>query len=351
MAVAYETGNGTEKNPEEAVAWYRRAAEAGLAEAQLKLGNCLAKGNGAPADSDQAYYWVRQAADQFYAPAEFRIGKGYETGSLGKEINEEEAVQWVRRAAMHEYNDALFTLGEFYLKGFGVDKDVQKAVGWYVRAAELGSEDARLALGKNFDDWRDHFTEIEPIILYMNEHAAAGDSDIQRMLGAYLADSNETLDLAALKWLKAASDQGDLAATEKLGRVIMEHGTTDRDRNDAINLLKKVVQETGNPECMMAIASIYAEMDEPSALEESGKWYLATAKKGHLKAQIKCIFIYGQGIGVEKDRAEALAWALVVDANGKNAYKANLEPILSVDEKTKAYKRCRTLLMEIRNTK
>ena len=48
----------------QAVSWYRKAAEQGYAEAQLRLGACYASGEGVIQDLVQAVYWARKSADQ-----------------------------------------------------------------------------------------------------------------------------------------------------------------------------------------------------------------------------------------------------------------------------------------------
>ena len=49
---------------EEAVRWYRLAAEQGDAAAQLNLGNMYAVGQGAPQDDVQAHMWSNLAASR-----------------------------------------------------------------------------------------------------------------------------------------------------------------------------------------------------------------------------------------------------------------------------------------------
>lgn len=50
----YFKGNGVEQNIEEALKWYRRAAEKGNAMAQLKLGFIYEDGRGVPQDKKAA---------------------------------------------------------------------------------------------------------------------------------------------------------------------------------------------------------------------------------------------------------------------------------------------------------
>jgi TPR repeat protein len=51
-------------NCAEAMRWWRRAAEQGLAEAQTNLGNMYNNGEGVPQDSVLAHMWLNLAAAQ-----------------------------------------------------------------------------------------------------------------------------------------------------------------------------------------------------------------------------------------------------------------------------------------------
>ena len=58
----------------EAVKWYRLAADQGLSNAQLDLGNIYYYGKGVPQDYAEAVKWYRLAADQGELPAQFQLG-------------------------------------------------------------------------------------------------------------------------------------------------------------------------------------------------------------------------------------------------------------------------------------
>ena len=83
LGVMYDTGKGVAQDDVEAVAWYRQAAEQGIAEAQYWLGYILARsaGNGGvPEDDAEAVRWYRRAAEQGLAGAQFNLGQMYELG-------------------------------------------------------------------------------------------------------------------------------------------------------------------------------------------------------------------------------------------------------------------------------
>jgi uncharacterized protein len=60
----YANGSGVTKDEAEAVKWYRKAAEQGLAVAQYFLGVMYANGSGVTKDETEAVKWHRKAADQ-----------------------------------------------------------------------------------------------------------------------------------------------------------------------------------------------------------------------------------------------------------------------------------------------
>lgn len=54
-------GRGVDKNPEDACAWFRQAANRDHVPSQAALGMCLAGGLGAPVDRKEAAYWLYRA--------------------------------------------------------------------------------------------------------------------------------------------------------------------------------------------------------------------------------------------------------------------------------------------------
>jgi TPR repeat protein len=62
-------GVGTAKDPNQAAAWFRKAAEQGLALGQRSLANRYLRGEGVPANRSEALRWYRLAAAQGDGPA------------------------------------------------------------------------------------------------------------------------------------------------------------------------------------------------------------------------------------------------------------------------------------------
>jgi hypothetical protein len=108
------------------------AAEGGDAAAQLQLGLRYESGTAkrrAP-DYDQAMKWFRAAADQGNAEAEARVGMLYHFGK-GVPKDDAEAARWYRLAANGGYAWAALQLGDMYQRGVGVPRDQQEARKWF----------------------------------------------------------------------------------------------------------------------------------------------------------------------------------------------------------------------------
>ena len=66
-------GDGAERNIDEAVTWYRKAAGQGMPEAQTALGDAYAAGAGVTADPEAAIAWYEKAAAQGHSAAQTKL--------------------------------------------------------------------------------------------------------------------------------------------------------------------------------------------------------------------------------------------------------------------------------------
>jgi hypothetical protein len=73
--------------------WFRKAAEAGNADAQTSLGGMYDLGWGVPQNYAEAMKWFRKAAEQGNADAETSLGGMYEWGK-GVPQDKAEAAKW-----------------------------------------------------------------------------------------------------------------------------------------------------------------------------------------------------------------------------------------------------------------
>ncbi|HXW60352.1 MAG TPA: protein kinase, partial [Myxococcota bacterium] len=153
LALCYKTGQGVAKDEKEAVVWFGRAADQGNTRAQYDLGVCYENGIGVVKDKREALVWYRRAADQGDIRAQCNLGICYQNG-IGVQKNEREAVAWYRRAADQGNAGAQYNLGMCYQNGIGVQKNEREAVAWYRRAADQGDVHAQCNLGLCYENGR-----------------------------------------------------------------------------------------------------------------------------------------------------------------------------------------------------
>ncbi len=76
----YDAGRGVPQDYAEALKWFRKAVEQGLAEAQHSLGVMYDNGWGVPQDYAEAVKWYRKAAEQGHAGTQINLGRMYGKG-------------------------------------------------------------------------------------------------------------------------------------------------------------------------------------------------------------------------------------------------------------------------------
>ena len=89
-------------------------ANTGDASAQNELGICYAKGKGVTEDLNEAIKWYRKAAEQGHAEAQNKVGNYYFDGKGGLPQDYVEAVKWYKKAAEQGEADAQYSLGVRY---------------------------------------------------------------------------------------------------------------------------------------------------------------------------------------------------------------------------------------------
>lgn len=142
LGVIYDLGIGVPADDAEAKAWYLKAARQGDARAQFNLGNMIRAGRGGASNPSVAAKWFTAAANQGDAAAHFALGALYETGS-GVQQDQAQAIEHYRDAAENGDADAQFNLANMLRQGVGVEADPAEAARLYRRAAEQGKAEAQ----------------------------------------------------------------------------------------------------------------------------------------------------------------------------------------------------------------
>jgi TPR repeat protein len=126
----------------------RKAAKAGNAEAQFRLGVMYGNGDGVGLDYGQARAWFEKAIAQGHENATITLAWMYANGT-GVEVDEERARELYLEAARKGSAKAQYVVATMYrFAQYGLKKDMAAAIQWYVKAADQGMPTAQFALGK-----------------------------------------------------------------------------------------------------------------------------------------------------------------------------------------------------------
>ncbi|MGD8110975.1 tetratricopeptide repeat protein [Vibrio sp. TRT 21S02] len=83
----YQSPNNPEREPNQSIEWYRKAAQLKSNEGRMKLGLCYVHGTGVAANFDKGCYWLERAAEKGYTEAMYKAGETWmDTSTNGNAI-------------------------------------------------------------------------------------------------------------------------------------------------------------------------------------------------------------------------------------------------------------------------
>lgn len=108
-------------------------------------------------------------------------------GGYGVEKNPEAAVEWFVRAAEEGNAAAAYKAGGGYAEGIGTEPDLAKAFAYYKQSAEANNPDAQLVMAEYYDEGRDGMVEPDARAAFDWYRKAAdnGSSCAMSVIGDY----------------------------------------------------------------------------------------------------------------------------------------------------------------------
>ena len=194
------------------------------------------------------------------------------------------------------------------------------------RAAENGSAEAQVALGKLYVAGRVVEANHTTAVAWFQKAADHGDAEAQCLVGmAYEDGRGVHADQAIAKaWYRKAAEQGYAAAQYCLGVVyaVGQGGTVDLRK--AVRLFHQAAEQ-GSPEAQYALGGMYERgKGLTKNLAEALVWYEKAANLGLTSAQLLLGNMYAEGRGVDIDFARATAWYRRAASKGDAVAQHNL---------------------------
>lgn len=141
VALAYDAGKGAPQDKNNAMKWYRMAADAGNADAQNSLGSMLQDGK----KYGDALFWYEKATLQGHAQATNNAAYLYDLG-LGVPQDRNRGLELYSRAADLGWAEAMWNIANLYGAGQLGTVDNRMACIWSVRASRFaGPRERRLS--------------------------------------------------------------------------------------------------------------------------------------------------------------------------------------------------------------
>ncbi len=302
------------QDAEKAFEWFKKGAEQGNVDAQLKVAKCyrdgLLKVTPNPAE---AFVWFEKAARQGSAEAQNILGTAYLDGN-GRPKDVKKAVYWHQKAADQGHAWSQNSLGDCYYNGTGVNKDLYTAIMYYQKAAKQGDVHAQTNLAYCFEKFRRNADAKA----WFEKAAEQGHAEAQFQLGLYYyhglaCDKNPT---EAVKWFRKAAEQGNTDAQLWLGYCLRKGDGIERNDGMAAHFYR-LAAEKGNAAAQNKLGVCYHDGEGVEQnVAEAFKWYQKAADQGDDWGLRNLGFLYLHGLGVEQNEGEALKWYTMAAEQG-----------------------------------
>ncbi|MCQ2496922.1 MAG: AAA family ATPase [Lachnospiraceae bacterium] len=150
LGLIYDCGSGVVHDDYKAIDYYKRAAEGGHVEAQLKYAEFLKDGRGCDKDIKLSEKWYLKAALSGNARAQYHIGELLENGNDEENIKSDinAAFEWYTRSAVKGCEEATEKVEGFYSHGYNVHQDIGAALKMLRAASAKGNAGAAEELNR-----------------------------------------------------------------------------------------------------------------------------------------------------------------------------------------------------------
>lgn len=354
LANHYIKGDPSERNVEKGFAIMKNAAENGNAAAADNMAELFRVGTGVKTNLDECENWAKKAARLGEYSCIFKLAIDYYMGRNSTEQSYAKAFELFIFSAMCGDTDSMENAAVCYANGYGVQKNIRRAVAWYEKAALLGSKLAferlpNLYSDSSFENWEEKYFNLALVKAKEGYYAAMCALFECYSNGIGVEQNNEK----AVEWLKKASDDGYQEACCKMGYCCFsgKNGVL-QDKTKGIALWEKAVEKghegaalllgvaysdgdgvEANAEKALKCLTIAAEGDYSIAYKKLGdlyfdngiagtdygksvEYYTKAYEKGDAESALLLGIIYQNGKGVEPDKEKATEFFTFAAENG-----------------------------------
>lgn len=288
-AARYLYGIGVERNPQKAFSALQEAAKKGNARAHMLLNKCYQFGfDAVQCDEKLALDHLKLAATAGDAVAQYCLADAMQDGrGVPKEPRQAElllarSIPVVLDLAAKGDMEAQLACGMAAWYGSGMSRDLEKAAGWFQKAADQGHPTARIKLTALAD-------------LHHNPKL----------------DKKQVFEL-----IKLAAEQGHVAAQTEIGWYYRSGSGVEKDDKLAVLWYRKAAMQGFPPAQVNLGFSYYQGEGEKLDQAVSFRWFRRAAAGGDEKGQLMLGYQLLHGEGVKQDEREAVKWLMLAAEKG-----------------------------------
>lgn len=245
-----------------------------------------------------------QMAEHNDESAMLGLAELYANGDENTAVNPDQSFYWYEKLALLDHPTAQYNLAQFYLRGFGTERDFEKAIYWMRKAVENGDEDAPEQL-KAYEK-----TAADA------KAAMAGDAEAQADYAKFLMQTGNSTEqpekdinyAECVKWAQKAADQGNADGMWIMG-LAYEHGRgVAPNSSKAVEYYQKGA-ELGNDQAMNSYAAYISRGNVPGkTAKDAFELIKKAAEKGNVLAMRNLGHCYQFEEGTHHDMQQAIFW-------------------------------------------
>ena len=325
----YCYGSGTEQNYQKAFEWFERSAKQKNKFAQYSLANLYYYGNGVEKDLSLAFLWYQKSSAQGQPYASYVIAQMYSKGEYVSQ-SEETAQRYYKDAlsgflkleSKDQADDNLYyKLGSMFKNGLGTDIDMDRAIDYFKRSAEMNNKNGLYEYGKALLLGEHIPQDKEKAVKLLEKAIKLENINAKRFLALELI-SGEHLDQdidKGLAMLTECADSGDAFACYKLGKIYFKGDIVLQDLDKAE---KYLLSAKDNEFTQYAFGKLYLQKEKYDILKAIDCFEKSADKNMWSSYQLGRLYLFGAE-GLEKDKTKAVEW-LTKSANDGNEYAQNM---------------------------
>ena len=330
----YLNGNGVDENVELGLKYINAAIAAGNKFVKITMAGIYSDSNNKLYNMDKAIELYKDCAendsDSF---SMFRLGSIYFNGN-GVEKNTVLGLQYLNHAAKSGNKYAKITLAGIYSNGDNKFYDMAKAIRLYKDCAENENEPdpfSMYRLGAIYLKGKGVEKDIELGLHYLNNAIAGGNSFAKVTLANFYADSTHDMyDIAkAIQLYKDCAeneDEPDPFSMYKLGSIYIKGNGVEKNIELGLHYLNNAI-DGGNSFAKVTLADFYADSTHSRYnITKAIQLYKDCIKNdsdSYSMSRLGSIYLFGHG--VDKDEALGLKYLNDAVANGNEHAKKTIE--------------------------